>query len=104
MICDKFNNLGFAPREDSDQALASALSDKPLYGLLWALAFYFWTVESLRLGRCQYSMDTKPKSLQCSFPTVPRHEKKCFFAYAKTKAQISCAVTVQLMSTFVFVT
>ena len=33
----------------------------------------------------------------------PHHEKK-LFAYAKTKAQISCAVTAQLISTFVFTT
>ena len=32
------------------------------------------------------------------------HEKSCFFAYAKTKAQISCAVTAQLISAFVFAT
>ena len=29
------------------------------------------------------------------------HEKTCFFAYAKTKTQISCTVTVQLISTIV---
>ena len=34
----------------------------------------------------------------------PRHEKTGFFAYAKTKAQISCAVTAQLISAFVFAT
>ena len=42
---------------------------------------------------------------------VPRHKKSCFFAYAKTKAQISCAdctarksavQTAQLISAFVF--
>ena len=32
------------------------------------------------------------------------HEKTCFFAYAKTKAQISCTVTAQLISAFVFAT
>ena len=33
----------------------------------------------------------------------PRHEKTCFFfAYAKSKPQISCAVTAQLISAFVF--
>ena len=34
----------------------------------------------------------------------PRHEKTCFFAYEKTKPQISCAVTAQLISAFVFAT
>ena len=29
---------------------------------------------------------------------MPHLEKTCFFAYAKTKAQISCAVTAQLIS------
>ena len=33
-----------------------------------------------------------------------RHEKTCFFAYVKIKTQISCAVTAQLISTFLFVT
>ena len=32
------------------------------------------------------------------------YEKNGFFAYAKTKMQISCAVTAQLISAFVFVT
>ena len=32
----------------------------------------------------------------------PHHEKTRFFAYPKTKAQISCAVTAQLISTSVF--
>ena len=32
----------------------------------------------------------------------PRCEKAGFFAYAKTKTQISCAVTAQLISAFVF--
>ena len=31
----------------------------------------------------------------------PRHEN-LFFANAKTKAQISCGVTTQLISTFIF--
>ena len=35
---------------------------------------------------------------------VPCHKKTCFFAYAKTKAKISCAVTVQLICAFVFAT
>ena len=35
----------------------------------------------------------------------PRHEKTCFLCkYAKTKAQISWAVTAQLISVFVFAT
>ena len=34
----------------------------------------------------------------------PHHENTCFFAYAKTKAQISSTVTGQLISTFVFAT
>ena len=34
----------------------------------------------------------------------PYHEKTYFFASAKTKAQISCTVTAQLISAFVFVT
>ena len=32
----------------------------------------------------------------------PRHEKTGFFAYAKTKTQISFAVTAKLISAFVF--
>ena len=32
----------------------------------------------------------------------PCYEKNGFFAYAKTKTQISCAVTAQLISAFVF--
>ena len=32
------------------------------------------------------------------------HENACFFAYAKTKGQISCMVTAQLISAFVFTT
>ena len=32
----------------------------------------------------------------------PRYEKTFFFAYAKTKTQISCAVTAQLITAFVF--
>ena len=32
------------------------------------------------------------------------HEKTCFLAYAKTKAKISCAATMQLISAFVFAT
>ena len=32
------------------------------------------------------------------------HEKTCFLHNAKTKAQISCAVTMQLISAFVFTT
>ena len=38
------------------------------------------------------------------FPFEPRHEKTGFLHYAKTKAQISCAVTAQLISAFVFAT
>ena len=34
----------------------------------------------------------------------PCHEKTCFLAYAKTKEQISCMVTAQLISAFVFTT
>ena len=34
----------------------------------------------------------------------PRREKTGFFAYAKTKAQISFAVTAKLISAFVFAT
>ena len=34
----------------------------------------------------------------------PSHEKTELFANAKTKAQISCAVTAQLISAFVFAT
>ena len=40
----------------------------------------------------------------CPISSEPRHEKTCFFAFAKTKAQISCAVTTQLISAFVFAT
>ena len=34
----------------------------------------------------------------------PRYEKTGFIAYAKTKTQISCTVTAQLISAFVFTT
>ena len=34
----------------------------------------------------------------------PRREKTVFFAYAKTKTQISFAVTAKLISVFVFAT
>ena len=34
----------------------------------------------------------------------PRYEKTGFFAYAKIKTQISCAVIAQLISAFVFAT
>ena len=34
----------------------------------------------------------------------PRREKTVFFAYAKTKTQISFAVTAKLISAFVFAT
>ena len=34
----------------------------------------------------------------------PRHEKTGFFAYAKTKTQISFMVTAKLISAFVFAT
>ena len=34
----------------------------------------------------------------------PRHEKTRFLHYAKTKTQISCAKTAQLISVFVFAT
>ena len=37
-------------------------------------------------------------------PMEPRHEKTVFFAYAKTKTQISFAVTAKLISAFVFAT
>ena len=35
---------------------------------------------------------------------IERHHENSIFAYAKTKAQISCAVTAQLISAFVFTT
>ena len=40
----------------------------------------------------------------CSLRFEPRHEKTVFFAYAKTKTQISFAVTAKLISAFVFAT
>ena len=56
----------------------------------------------LRLGSlCCLQQHT---SVGQSNPYEPRHEKTCFFAYAKTKEQISCAVTAQLISAFVFAT
>ena len=39
-----------------------------------------------------------------SRPCEPRREKTGFFAYAKTKTQISFAVTAKLISAFVFAT
>ena len=39
-----------------------------------------------------------PKKYAIAFLYEPRHEKTCFLHYAKTKAQISCAVTAQLIS------
>ena len=47
--------------------------------------------------------DNEPRHDQFSL-YEPRHEKTCFFAYAKTKAQTSCTVTAQLISAFVFAT
>ena len=44
-----------------------------------------------------------PENLGTS-PYEPHHEKTGFFAYAKTKAQISCALIAQLISVFVFAT
>ena len=38
----------------------------------------------------------------CSFKFEPRHEKTSFFVYAKTKTQISFALTAKLISAFVF--
>ena len=42
--------------------------------------------------------------LQSILVNVPGHEKTDFFAYVKTKTQISFAVTAKLISTFVFAT
>ena len=39
-----------------------------------------------------------------TFQYEPRHEKTGFLHDAQTKAQISCAVTTQLISDFVFAT
>ena len=35
-------------------------------------------------------------------PYEPRHEKTCFCIYAKNNGQISCAITAQTISAFVF--
>ena len=51
----------------------------------------------------QNSKDSVIMRLYCTF-NEPHHEKTVFFAYAKTKALISCAVTAQLISAFVFTT
>ena len=37
-------------------------------------------------------------------PNEPRHVKNVLFAHVTAKAQISCAVTMQLISAFVFAT
>ena len=42
-------------------------------------------------------------AVQMTISSEPIHEK-AGFAYAKTKAQISCALTTQLISVFVFAT
>ena len=48
-----------------------------------------------------YLVNSKSFSFLFKFKLFePRHEKTSFFAYAKTKAQISCAVTAQLISAF----
>ena len=44
------------------------------------------------------------KTYLCTVLYEPRREKTCFFAYVKTKVQISCTVTAQLISIFVFAT
>ena len=44
----------------------------------------------------------EPLSLNYRVLNEPRHEKTGFFAYAKTKTQISFAVTAKLISAFVF--
>ena len=55
------------------------------------------------MDTCRYLM-----IIECCFnvslikPFKPRHEKTIFFSYAKTKAQISFAVTAKLISAFVF--
>ena len=48
---------------------------------------------------------SKKACIPLLFPAYePCHEKTGFFAYAKAKTQISCAVTAQLISVFVFAT
>ena len=44
------------------------------------------------------------KRLICAILYEPCHEKTGFLHYAKTKAQISCTVTAQLINTFIFAT
>ena len=52
-----------------------------------------------------YLVNSKSFSFLFKFKLFePRHEKTSFLAYAKTKAQISCAVTTKLISAFVFAT
>ena len=45
---------------------------------------------------------TRPSVELNKVPTYEPHCEKTVFAYAKTKTQISCAVTAQLISAFVF--
>ena len=43
-------------------------------------------------------------SYECNLLYEPHREKTVFFSYAKTKTQISFAVTAKLISAFVFAT
>ena len=65
------------------------------------------------LDNKKYNMnkiEVKRQNLYCNLQTTvrvgnkPRHEKTGFLHYAKTKAQISCALTAQLISAFDFAT
>ena len=49
-------------------------------------------------------METGSRNVAESSHYKPRREKSGFFAYAKTKTQVSFAVTAKLISAFVFAT
>ena len=58
---------------------------------------------SLQLDGAMYKQQTLFENAHC-IQNEPRYEKNWLFAYVKTKPQISCAVTAQLISAFVFAT
>ena len=67
-----------------------------------------WTVKTDLTGcmsRLSFHLVQSPKLwIVMQLMYEPRHEKKTDFAYAKTKTQISFALTAKLISAFVFAT
>ena len=111
---------GFSPSEDSDQPRHVTTLINIEEHLCSNLSSYSGIMAFMRLGGNQADMSHQwaqiPQSWFCHdaahnngqsfkrYDCEPRHEKTCFCAYLKTKLQISCAVTAQLISAFVFAT